>query len=80
VTGASDDQVAAALGDRDTRMGAHYTRHVEQENKIICLFASKTMGTRKERDLENGRAKNGKPRPASAKMQRRISRLGTPAK
>lgn len=44
VTGANDDQVAAALGDRDTRMGAHYTRHVEQENKIIFLFASKTMG------------------------------------
>lgn len=63
VTGANDDQVAAALGDRDTRMGAHYTRHVEQENKIIFLFASKTMGTGTERDLENGRAQvfqNGK--------------------
>lgn len=63
VTGANDDQVAAALGDRDTRMGAHYTRHVEQENKIIYLFASQTMGTGTERDLENGRAKvfqNGK--------------------
>jgi len=63
VTGANDDQVAAALGDRDTRMGAHYTRHVEQENKIIFLFASKTMGTGIERDLENGRAQvfqNGK--------------------
>jgi len=47
---------AAALGDRDTRMGAHYTRHVEQENKIIYLFASKTMGTGTERDLENERA------------------------
>ena len=56
VTGANDDQVAAALGDRDTRMGAHYTRHVEQENKIIFLFASKTMGTGTERDLENARA------------------------
>jgi integrase len=56
VTGANDDQVAAALGDRDTRMGAHYTRHVEQENKIIYLFASKTMGTGTERDLENGMA------------------------
>jgi integrase len=63
VTGANDDQVAAALGDRDTRMGAHYTRHVEQENKILYLFASKTMGTGTERDLENGRAQvfqNGK--------------------
>ena len=28
-------QVAAALGDRDTRMGRHYTRHVEQENRPI---------------------------------------------
>jgi integrase len=38
VTGANDDQVAAALGDRDTRMGAHYTRHVEQEARIIQVF------------------------------------------
>jgi integrase len=57
VTGANDDQVAAALGDRDDRMGALYTRHVEQENKIIHLFASKMMGTRTEQDLENRRAK-----------------------
>ena len=56
ITGANDDQVAAALGDRDTSMGAHYTRHVEQENKIIFLFATKAMGTRTEQDLENGRA------------------------
>jgi integrase len=56
VTGANDDQVAAALGDRDARMGAHYTRHVEQENKIIFLFASRAMGTRTEQDLENGTA------------------------
>jgi hypothetical protein len=33
VTGANDDQVAAALGDRDARMGAHYTRHVEQKTR-----------------------------------------------
>lgn len=52
VTGANDDQVAAALGDRDTRMGRHYTRHVEQENKVALLFFSRT-GT--EQDLENGR-------------------------
>jgi integrase len=38
ITGANDDQVAAALGDRDTRMGAHYTRHVEQEARIIQVF------------------------------------------
>jgi integrase len=56
ITGANDDQVAAALGDRDTKMGAHYTRHVEQENKIIFLFASRAMGTGTERDLENKRA------------------------
>jgi integrase len=52
VTGANDDQVAAALGDRDTKMGAHYTRHVEQENKIIFLWAQRT---RTEQDLENKR-------------------------
>lgn len=50
VTGANDDQVAAALGDRDTKMGRHYTRHVEQENKIIFLWAQRT---RTEQDLEN---------------------------
>lgn len=71
VTGANDDQVAAALGDRDPRMGAHYTRHVEQENKIIYLFATKTMGTRTEQDLENGRAQDGK----SPKKRSNIKRL-----
>lgn len=30
--------VAAALGDRDERMGAHYTRHVENEIKVIQAF------------------------------------------
>jgi integrase len=50
LTGANDDQVAAALGDRDVRMGAHYTRHVKQENKILFLWAQRT---RTERDLEN---------------------------
>lgn len=53
LTGANDDQVAAALGDRDARMGAHYTRHVEQENKILFLWAQRT---RTEQDLENARA------------------------
>ena len=52
VTGANDDQVAAALGDRDTRMGAHYTRHVEQEARIINVFFGRTAGTRTEQDLE----------------------------
>jgi integrase len=37
-TGATDEEVAAALGDRDRRMGAHYTRHVENEIKVIRAF------------------------------------------
>ena len=59
VTGANDDQVAAALGDRDARMGAHYTRHVEQEARIIEVFFAKQLrsgsaiGTRTEQDLSN---------------------------
>lgn len=63
VTGANDDQVAAALGDRDTKMGKHYTRHVEQENRVAFLFFSRMMGTGTEQDLENGRVQvfqNGK--------------------
>jgi integrase len=55
VTGANDSQVAAALGDRDARMGAHYTRHVEQEQRIIEVFFARN-GTGTEQDLENGRA------------------------
>jgi len=55
VTGATDDQVAAALGDRDDRMGGHYTRHVEQENRVALAFFSLQQGTRTEQDLENGR-------------------------
>jgi hypothetical protein len=38
VTGANDSTVAAALGDRDSRMGAHYTRHVENEIKVVAAF------------------------------------------
>lgn len=34
----SNAAVAAALGDRDERMGAHYTRHVENELKVIQAF------------------------------------------
>lgn len=55
VTGANDDQVSGALGDRTPRMGQHYTRHVEQENRVAFLFFSMMMGTRTEQDLENGR-------------------------
>lgn len=35
---ADNASVAAALGDRDERMGAHYTRHVENEIKVIQAF------------------------------------------
>jgi len=37
--GASDKEVAAALGDRSERMGKHYTRHVEAEASIIRAFS-----------------------------------------
>lgn len=39
--GVSNSDVAAALGDRSERMGKHYTRHVENESKVIRAFASK---------------------------------------
>lgn len=39
--GVGTGDVAAALGDRSERMGAHYTRHVENEAKVIRAFASK---------------------------------------
>lgn len=39
--GASDGDIAAALGDRSNRMGGHYTRHVESENKVIRAFSGK---------------------------------------
>lgn len=39
--GEDTDTVAAALGDRSTRMGEHYTRHVENESKIIRAFDRK---------------------------------------
>jgi integrase len=78
VTGANDDQVAAALGDRDTRMGAHYTRHVEQENRIVFLYATMQWRTRTEQDLENGRAQDGKPLPTPSKIAKLSKRLGRP--
>lgn len=37
-SGASTAEVAAALGDKSERMGAHYTRHVENEAKVIRAF------------------------------------------
>jgi site-specific recombinase XerD len=39
--GADAGGVAAALGDRSTRMGEHYTRHVENEAKVIRAFGKK---------------------------------------
>jgi integrase len=39
--GASDGDVAAALGDKSERMGKHYTRHVENETKVIRAFKNK---------------------------------------
>lgn len=36
--GANTSDVAAALGDRSERMGEHYTRHVENEARVIRAF------------------------------------------
>lgn len=36
--GADTSDVAAALGDRSERMGEHYTRHVENEARVIRAF------------------------------------------
>lgn len=38
--GANTGEVAAALGDRDERMGAHYTRHVENEARVVRAFGA----------------------------------------
>lgn len=39
--GVSDGDVAAALGDRSEAMGKHYTRHVQNETKVIRAFERK---------------------------------------
>jgi integrase len=39
--GAETGDVATALGDKSERMGAHYTRHVENEAKVIRAFEGK---------------------------------------
>lgn len=39
--GADTSDVAAALGDRSNRMGEHYTRHVENEARVIRAFEGK---------------------------------------
>ncbi|MGX1323880.1 integrase [Bradyrhizobium sp. USDA 377] len=36
--GASDSEIAALIGDKSLRMGAHYTRHVESEVSIVRAF------------------------------------------
>jgi integrase len=36
--GANASDIAAALGDRDERMGEHYTRHVEDEARVVRAF------------------------------------------
>jgi hypothetical protein len=36
--GANNSEVAAALGDKSERMGAHYTRHVEAEANVVRAF------------------------------------------
>lgn len=45
--GANDSAVAAALGDKSDRMGAHYTRHVENEIKVIQAFGKPPKNKRK---------------------------------
>jgi hypothetical protein len=37
--GASDEEVARLIGDKSVRMGAHYTRHVEDEVSIVRAFS-----------------------------------------
>jgi hypothetical protein len=36
--GASDEEVARLIGDKSVKMGAHYTRHVEDEVSIVRAF------------------------------------------
>jgi integrase len=36
--GASDSEIAALIGDKSLRIGAHYTRHVEAETSIRRPF------------------------------------------
>jgi hypothetical protein len=44
----SNAEVAAALGDRDERMGAHYTRHVENELKVVQALSRHRSGERRK--------------------------------
>ena len=36
--GASDAEIAGALTDRSSRMGGHYSRHVEREANVVRAF------------------------------------------
>jgi integrase len=36
--GANDGEVAAGLGDKSPRKGAHYTRHVENQANVVRAF------------------------------------------
>jgi integrase len=36
--GATDAEIAGALADRSTRMGGHYSRHVEREANVVRAF------------------------------------------
>jgi hypothetical protein len=43
--GASDEEVARLIGDKSVKMGAHYTRHVEDEVSITRAFNRVTKNT-----------------------------------
>ncbi len=47
--GADTGDVGVALGDKSERMGAHYTRHVENETKVIRAFEGKKKKAPKQR-------------------------------
>jgi hypothetical protein len=80
VTGANDDQVAAALGDRDARMGAHYTRHVEQETRSSSSTPRCSGEQEQNKIWKNRSAQNGKPLPAPTKTAKLLNRLRGPKK
>ncbi|MBN9056237.1 MAG: tyrosine-type recombinase/integrase [Rhizobiales bacterium] len=47
-SGADTGQIAAALGDKSERMGAHYTRHVENEAKVVQAFSRKIKSQKEQ--------------------------------
>lgn len=52
--------VAAALGDRDERMGAHYTRHIENEVKVVQAFPRPVKRLENKSGFGKRRVQNGK--------------------